>query len=74
MFVVHFGAAKGCLTLVGPAFVADLYGAAALRQHRGRPRLQRDHCPGRRADANRDRCFARYLAGLQSNVEIGDDG
>jgi MFS family permease len=27
-FVVLFGAAKGCLTLVLPAFVADLYGPA----------------------------------------------
>jgi cyanate permease len=27
-FVVLFGAAKGCLTLVRPAFVADLYGPA----------------------------------------------
>ena len=27
-FIVLFGAAKGCLTLVRPAFVADLYGPA----------------------------------------------
>ena len=27
-FVVLFGAAKGCLTLVRPSFVADLYGPA----------------------------------------------
>jgi cyanate permease len=27
-FVILFGAAKGCLTLVRPAFVADLYGRA----------------------------------------------
>ncbi len=28
LFVVLFGAAKGCLTLVRPAFVADMYGRA----------------------------------------------
>ena len=48
-FVVLFGAAKGCLTLVRPAFVADLYGPAHYASIAGVLAFSVTHRPGRRA-------------------------